>query len=116
MTVIGIPEVDCFLTAGLACHRVHHILPLQKSGFSNIKTEPLVRELCKEFKIEWKPAKNYITNRFRKIFSFYILAPGRMPGYEAPGLAGVMKEAFSFEGAKRVVSFIFFGFSGVGSL
>lgn len=27
MSVTGIPQVDCFLTAGLGCHRVHHVLP-----------------------------------------------------------------------------------------
>ena len=116
MSVIGNPYVDCFLTAGLACHRVHHVLPMQKSGFANIKTEPLVRKLAEEFKIEWKPTKNYIFNRFPKIFTFYILSPGRIPGYETSGIKGSLIEAFSFEGIRRVISFIFFGFAGIGSL
>jgi hypothetical protein len=27
LNVIGNKFIDCFLTAGLGCHRVHHLLP-----------------------------------------------------------------------------------------
>jgi len=47
MSVFGIPHIDTFLTAGLGCHRVHHVLPYQKSGFANIITMPVVQDVCK---------------------------------------------------------------------
>lgn len=28
INVVGIPQVDCYLTAGLGQHRVHHVLPV----------------------------------------------------------------------------------------
>ncbi len=36
MSVVGNQYIDTFLTAGLGCHRVHHVLPGQRSGFANI--------------------------------------------------------------------------------
>jgi hypothetical protein len=27
MSVIGVKHIDSFLTAGLGCHRVHHLMP-----------------------------------------------------------------------------------------
>ncbi|MDT5225885.1 MAG: hypothetical protein QOG19_3292, partial [Mycobacterium sp.] len=38
LMVIGNRYVDCFLSAGLSSHRVHHVLPFQRSGFANIVT------------------------------------------------------------------------------
>jgi hypothetical protein len=42
IAVTGNVYVDSYLTAGLGCHRVHHLLPGQKSGFSNGATLPIV--------------------------------------------------------------------------
>lgn len=55
MSVFGNPYIDVFLTAGLGCHRAHHVLPGQKSGFSNILTEPIVREEYEKKGHTWKP-------------------------------------------------------------
>ena len=60
MSVVGNPYIDIFLTAGLGCHRVHHVVPNQKSGFSNIISEPAIKELAtKEFGLEWVRTKNF---------------------------------------------------------
>ena len=42
LKVVGNRYVDCFLSAGLSSHRVHHVLPYQRSGFANITTEERV--------------------------------------------------------------------------
>ena len=72
MSVVGNQYVDTFLTAGLGCHRVHHVLPNQKSGFANIACEPAVKELCKEFKLKWGPTKNFFIHRLPALFPFYM--------------------------------------------
>ena len=36
LTMVGNKYIDCFLSAGLSPHRVHHVLPYQRSGFANI--------------------------------------------------------------------------------
>jgi hypothetical protein len=116
MSVVGNQYIDTFLTAGLGCHRVHHVLPSQRSGFANIVSEHAVKEVCKEYKMPWGPTKNFILHRLPGLFSFYMFAPGRLPGGEVPGFAGVLKEAFSKDALISVVSFIWYGFIGVGSI
>lgn len=116
MTVIGNKFIDTFLTGGLGSHRVHHVLPYQKSGFSNIVSEPIIREVCDEFKIEWKPTKNFLFTRLPGLYSYYIMGAGRLPGAEIAGMAGVIKEAFSLESFKSVITFIVLGFTGIGSI
>jgi hypothetical protein len=64
----------------------------------------------------WKPTKNFILHRLPGLFSFYMFAPGRLPGGEVPGIVGVLKEAFSYDALVSVVSFIWYGFIGVGSI
>ncbi|CAK0823606.1 unnamed protein product [Prorocentrum cordatum] len=56
--ITGIRWVDIWLSAGLSCHRVHHVLPYQRSGFANIVCEDAVKETCKEFDVEWMPTRN----------------------------------------------------------
>jgi len=62
--VTGIQHVDIFLTAGLGCHRAHHVLPYQKSGFANIASQPALMATCKHFDVEWAPARNLLLDRF----------------------------------------------------
>ena len=40
---------DSFLSVGLICHRVPHVLPFQQLGFANIASRPIIMETCKEF-------------------------------------------------------------------
>ena len=80
MSVIGNPYVDSFLTAGLGCHRVHHLLPYQRSAFANIICIPIVKEVCKDYGIEWKPTKNFLLDRLPSLYKFYLWSPLRRMG------------------------------------
>lgn len=44
------------------------------------------------------------------------MGAGRLPGAEIAGMAGVIKEAFSLESFKSVITFIVLGFTGIGSI
>jgi hypothetical protein len=116
MSVVGNPYVDCFLTAGLGCHRAHHVLPAQRSGFANILSEPAVRKTCEEFGIAWKPTKNFVWHRLPGLFIFYMFAPARLADERGGGFLRFMKENLSLEGYRRIAHFVFFGFRGVGSI
>jgi len=54
MSVTGNEYIDAFMTAGLGCHRVHHLLPGQKSGFSNCITKPIVRKIWEDEGFKWE--------------------------------------------------------------
>jgi hypothetical protein len=119
MSFVGNRYVDCFLTGGLGCHRVHHVLPSQKSGFANIVCEPAVRKTCEEFDLTWTDTKNFIIDRVPKLFSFYVFAPMRLQTSQLPvknGWIGIIHEAFSLSALKTNLSFIVLGFWGVGSI
>ena len=116
MSVVGNPYIDCFLTAGLGSHRVHHVLPAQKSGFANILCEPIVKETSQEFGVPWVKTKNFVTDRLPKLFSFYILAPlGEKKGMNVKK-QNILLEAFSWKGIRSVLSFTILGFTGIGSI
>jgi fatty acid desaturase len=84
----GIKWVDIFLSAGLSCHRVHHVLPYQKSGFANIVCEDAVRATAKEFDVKWEPARNLVIDRFIPLAYFYLTAPAQVPAAPAPIILG----------------------------
>jgi fatty acid desaturase len=79
LSVVGIRWLDVFLTAGLSPHRVHHVLPTQRSGFSNIASERIVREVCEEAGLVWHPPRNLWFDRFPAIFRRFLLAPAQRP-------------------------------------
>lgn len=121
MSVTGNRYIDCLLTAGLGSHRVHHVLPGQKSGFANILSEWAVRETCKEFNVPWLETKNFVVDRLPKLFRFYMFAPMRRRSKcsDVPGRSGfsaVIHEAFSWSAFKGVLSFVTLGFWGIGSI
>ena len=97
MSVVGIKPIDCFLTAGLGTHRVHHVLPGQLSGFANIVSFDTVKDVAvNKFGLEWVPTKNYIFQRLPGLINFYLLAPGRLPYGEEDGIIGWLKEALTY--------------------
>nr|VFJ61407.1 MAG: Fatty acid desaturase [Candidatus Kentron sp. FW] len=116
MKIIGNPYIDCFLTAGLGSHRVHHVLPAQRSGFSNILSERALRETCEEFNVPWLPTKSFLFDRFPKLFSFYMFTPMQSSRFEYKGFFGFLRETFSIEGLKRMIYSIYVGFKGIGSI
>ncbi|MEV6279589.1 fatty acid desaturase [Nocardia sp. NPDC051832] len=113
LKVVGNRWVDCFLSAGLSSHRVHHVLPYQRSGFANIATEDVVREEAEKFGVEWLPAKSFFTDRFPKQIQTYLLSPSR----EAEeNKWGFMREHLSPSALKTCVTYTAQGFTGIGTV
>jgi fatty acid desaturase len=113
LKVIGNRYVDCFLSAGLSSHRVHHVLPFQRSGFANIATEDVMREEASKFGIEWLPAKGFVTDRLPKLCRTYLLSPSR----QAKELNwGFVREHCSPAAWKASLDYAVGGFVGIGSV
>jgi fatty acid desaturase len=113
LKVIGNRYVDCFLSAGLSSHRVHHVLPFQRSGFANIATEGMLREEAAKFGVEWLPAKSFVTDRLPKLCRTYLLSRSR----EAEERNwGFIREHCSPAVFKTSASYITGGFSGLGTV
>ncbi|MBL1078000.1 fatty acid desaturase [Nocardia sp. 2] len=113
LKVVGNKYVDCFLSAGLSSHRVHHVLPYQRSGFANIATEDVLREESAKFGVEWHPAKSFFTDRFPKQIQTYILAPSDDAKERNWGF---FKEHFSPLALKTCVVYTAQGFTGIGTV
>ncbi|WP_067674094.1 fatty acid desaturase [Nocardia miyunensis] len=113
LTVVGNRYVDCFLSAGLSSHRVHHVLPFQRSGFANIATEDVVREEAAKFGVEWLPAKSFFTDRFPKQCRTYLLAPSR-DAQERDW--GFVREHFAPDALKTCAVYMVQGFTGIGTV
>ena len=75
LSVVGNRWIDLFLSAGLSPHRVHHVLPWQGSGFSNLASEAKVREVCEQAGITWERPRNLILERFPAVIKHYLLCP-----------------------------------------
>lgn len=118
ISVLGNPYIDCFLTAGLGCHRVHHVLPTQKSGFANIVSESAVKKTCGEFNTPWRKPRNFVWDRLPALIPFIVLTPMQLNPSEPPyekGIYGVLQEAFAWNGMKCAASFAVMGFWGEGT-
>ncbi|MEV6135956.1 cytochrome b5 domain-containing protein [Nocardia sp. NPDC051990] len=113
LKVIGNRYIDCFLAAGLSSHRVHHVLPFQRSGFANIATEDVLREESEKFGVEWLPAKSFFTDRFPKLCRTYLLSPSR----EAEERNwGFIREHCSPGALKTCAIYTVQGFTGIGTV
>merc|ERR1712176_1133730 len=99
--ITGIQCIDIFLTAGLGCHRAHHVLPYQKSGFANIASQDALIETCKEFNVPWAPKRNLVRQRLIPLAVKYLTMPAQMPALPEPilyggkGVLGFVKEHFA---------------------
>lgn len=113
LKVIGNRWVDCFLSAGLSSHRVHHVLPYQKSGFANIATEDVLREEAAKFGVEWLPAKSFVTDRLPKLTKTYLLTPSREAEQHKWGF---VREHVSPSAIKESATYAVQGFIGLGSV
>lgn len=113
LMVIGNRYVDCFLSAGLSSHRVHHVLPFQRSGFANIVTEDVLREESASFGVEWLPAKSFLTDRLPKLCRTYLLSPSRQAREQNWGF---LREHLSPTAFKESVHYVAGGFAGIGSV
>jgi hypothetical protein len=122
MSFIGVPWIDCFLTAGLGSHRVHHVLPMQGSGFGDIVTEPAVRKCCEEFDVPWLPKQNFVLDRLPKVVGLLAVPMERRgempprPGVDRrvapPGLRGFLRENFAPRSLIATWTFVVLGFAG----
>jgi fatty acid desaturase len=113
LKVVGNRYLDCFLSAGLSSHRVHHVVPFQRSGFANIATEDVLREEAAKFGIEWLPAKSFVTDRLPKLCRTYLLSPSR----QAEELNwGFIREHCSPAAWKASANYVVQGFVGIGSV
>ena len=113
LKVVGNRYVDCFLSAGLSSHRVHHVLPFQRSGFANIVTEDVLREEAAKFGVEWLPAKSFVTDRLPKLCRTYLLSRSRQAQEQN---WGVVREHCSPAAWKASVDYVVSGFVGIGSV
>ncbi|WP_155763953.1 cytochrome b5 domain-containing protein [Mycobacterium asiaticum] len=113
LKVFGNRYVDCFLSAGLSSHRVHHVLPFQRSGFANIVTEDVLREEAAKSGVAWLPAKSFFTDRLPKLSRTYLLSPSREAKQRNWGL---LREHLSLTAWKESANYVAGGFVGIGSV
>lgn len=113
LTMIGNKYIDCFLSAGLSPHRVHHVLPYQKSGFANIVSEDIVREEAEKFNLAWQKPKNFFLDRLPILAKHYLFGPSRFAHEQKVGL---LKEHFHLEALRTSASYLSKGFKGIGSI
>lgn len=113
LKVVGNRYLDCFLSAGLSSHRVHHVVPYQRSGFANIATEDIVREEAAKSGVEWLPAKSFVTDRLPTLCRTYLLMRSR----EAEERDwGVVREHLSPAALRTSATYVIQGFAGLGSV
>ncbi|WP_372491708.1 fatty acid desaturase [Gordonia zhenghanii] len=113
LKVVGNRYVDCFLSAGLSSHRVHHVLPYQRSGFSNIVTEDVLREEAARYGVEWLPAKSFFTDRLPMQIKTYLGARSRTAEENDWGF---FREHFSPTALKTCADYSLKGFTGIGTV
>jgi hypothetical protein len=113
LTVVGNRYVDCFLSAGLSSHRVHHVLPFQRSGFANIVTEDVLREEAAKSGVEWLAPKSFFTDRLPKLCRTYLLSPSRQAKEQNWGFVREHCSPAAFKGSATYVAQ---GFVGIGSV
>ncbi len=113
LTLVGNKYLDCFLSAGLSPHRVHHVLPQQKSGFANILSEQIVREESAKFGIKWVEPKNFFIDRLPRLMNNYLAVPSRMA---KENNFGIIREHLHPQALLKTLEYAFKGWTGVGSI
>lgn len=113
LSVIGNRYIDCFLSAGLSPHRVHHVLPYQKSGFANIVSEAIVQEESEKLGVSWLSPRNFFLHRLPEMASHYLLRPSRLAQEEKLSL---LQEHMQPRVLWNSVFYVYQGFIGVGSI
>lgn len=113
LTMIGNKYIDCFLSAGLASHRVHHTLPYQKSGFANIISEEIVREEAEKLNVVWLAPKNFFLERLPISIKCYLFSPSRMA---KENNFGIIKEHLHPQQLLTSLKYVIKGFAGFNSI
>ena len=73
LRLTGNAWVDDFLLAGLATHKVHHLLPQQQSAFANIYCEPIIIDLCKKYNIKWEKPKSFLFEKVPELLNTFFI-------------------------------------------
>lgn len=113
LSMLGNKYIDCFLSAGLSPHRVHHVLPDQKSGFANIASEDIVREEAEKFNLTWYPPKNFFLDRLPIMTKHYLLSPSR---FAVDNNLNLITEHFHPQALRISVTYLLQGLAGIGSI
>ncbi|MBD1868508.1 cytochrome b5 domain-containing protein [Cyanobacteria bacterium FACHB-471] len=113
LTMIGNKYVDCFLSAGLSPHRVHHVLPFQRSGFANIASEAIVRDEAEKMGIEWLQPKNFFGDRLPIMAKHYLFSQSRLA---KENNLNVLAEHVNPQALRTSVQYIIKGVIGIGSI
>jgi hypothetical protein len=113
LTMTGNKYIDCFFSAGLSPHRVHHVLPYQKSGFANIISEGIVREEAEKMGIDWEPPKNFFIDRLPALTKHYLFSPSRTAHENKFGL---LREHLHPRELWTSLDYVLKGFVGIGSI
>lgn len=113
LSMIGNKYIDCFLSAGLSPHRVHHVLPDQKSGFANIASESIVREEAEKLGITWDAPKNFFRDRLPVMAKHYLFSPSRLA--EEKNL-NLLSEHLHPQALRTSALYLLQGLVGVGSI
>jgi hypothetical protein len=113
LTMIGNKYVDCFLSAGLSPHRVHHVLPFQRSGFANIASEAIVRDEAEKMGIEWLQPKNFFSDRLPIMAKHYLFSPSRLAKEKD---LNVLAEHLNPQALRTSAQYIVKGVIGIGSI
>ena len=116
MIITGNPWVDCFLSAGLAPHRAHHIFPYQRSGFANHYSNHFLAAACKEQGLPWLPAKNLFTEILPDVIGRQLLVPVCDPVSRKKLYASFAQEHLSPSAWWYSFKYVVLGFTGIGSL
>ena len=106
-------SIDFFLSAGLSPHRVHHVLPEQKSGFANIVSEDIVREEAEKLNLTWHEPKNFFTDRLPVMVKHYLLRPSRLATEKELNL---LAEHLHPQALRTSLIYVLQGLIGVGSI
>jgi len=116
MSITGNPWVDCFLSAGLAPHRAHHILPYQRSGFANHYSNEFLALACKEQGLPWLPAKNLFTEILPDIVCRQLFVAVCHPVSRKQLYGSFLSEHLSLSAWCYSLKYVALGFIGIGSL
>ena len=113
LKIVGNKYIDCFLSAGLSPHRVHHVLPYQKSGFANIISEDIVREEAAKVGVTWFSPRSFFSDRLPTMAKHYLLSPSRSAKAQK---LGFLQEHLQPQALRTSLNYLYLGFMGVGSI
>lgn len=74
LSLTGIPRLDVWVTAGLSPHVVHHLLPFQRSPYTNVASQAAVRAAVERRGLAWPAARPLLTQGVRAFLRDYVLA------------------------------------------